>query len=105
MHAELSSLDGAGCLRVTGLPAGVAAALVAADPATVGRRVIVAPTEVVERVRAGRGGVLGLEGSLPPVAGHYTADGDALCFVARFAFLPGTDYSVLVHRSLVDTSR
>jgi hypothetical protein len=87
---------------VSGLPPGVAAALVATDPGTVARRVIVAPAEVVARARAGRSGVLGLEGSLPPVAGHYTADGDALCFVPRFPFLPGTAYSVLVDPSLVD---
>jgi hypothetical protein len=99
LHVELTSRDGTDALRVTGLPTGVAAALAGGDPAQLARRVIVATDEVVDRARAGHG-ILGLDGSLPAVAGRFVADGDALCFVPRFAFLPRTACRVLVHRSV-----
>jgi hypothetical protein len=99
LHVELTSGDAPGALRLTGLPRGAATALAGGDPNRLARRVIVATDDAVTRARAGRG-VLGIEGSLPVVAGRFEADGDALRFVPRFPFLPGTAYRVLVHRSV-----
>jgi hypothetical protein len=31
-----------------------------------------------------------------PMAGRFEMDGDAVCFITRFAFLPGTSYSLMV---------
>ena len=45
------------------------------------------------RVRAGTTAVVG---ELPPMAGRLVRDGDATCFVPRFAFLDGTTYTVVV---------
>jgi hypothetical protein len=104
LHVELTTGDGTTSLRVTGLPAGTAAALVAGDPARLARRVIVATDEVVAHARSGRG-VLGFETSLPALAGRFAADGDALCFAPRYPFLPGTRYRVLLHRSLEGDER
>jgi hypothetical protein len=99
LHVELTTGEGAASLRVTGLPAGTAAALVSGDPARLARRVVVATDEVVAHARAGRG-VLGFDASLPALAGRFTADGDALAFAPRYPLLPGTRYRVLLHRSL-----
>jgi hypothetical protein len=104
LHVELTTGDGTASLRVTGLPAGTAAALVSGDPARLARRVIVATDEVVAHARAGHG-LLGFDTSLPALAGRFTADGDALCFVPRYPFLPGTGYRVLIHRSLEGDER
>ena len=35
-------------------------------------------------------------GDLPPMAGRLVQDGDAVCFVARFAFVDGTTYTVRI---------
>jgi hypothetical protein len=37
---------------------------------------------------------------LPSVRGRYASDSAAVCFVPRFPFVAGTDYTMLVHRSL-----
>lgn len=39
--------------------------------------------------------------TLQPLPGRYSAAGREVCFVPRFPFLPGTTYTVLVHRDLL----
>jgi hypothetical protein len=39
---------------------------------------------------------------LPSVRGRYAFDGVTVCFVPRFPFVAGTDYTLLVHRSLTE---
>ena len=39
---------------------------------------------------------------LPSLRGRYALDGTAVCFVPRFPFVAGTEYALLVHRSLTE---
>jgi hypothetical protein len=39
---------------------------------------------------------------LPSLRGRYVFDGTAVCFVPRFPFVAGTEYTLLVHRSLTE---
>ena len=84
MRLDWSHHEGDDCLRLTG----VDARAIAADE--LARRLPVSASAVVSTRM------------LPSLRGRYTFDGTALCFVPRFPFVPGTEYTMLVHRSLTE---
>ncbi len=78
VRLDWSHHEGDDCLRLTG----VDAFAVAADD--LARRLPVSASAVVSTRM------------LPSLRGRYVLDGDAVCFVPRFPFVPGTEYTMLV---------
>ena len=88
LRLEWAEHQGRSCLRVTGWTKREFGELEGLGADEMGRRLALLPSEVLA---AG-----GDFSAVPPVAGHFTAEQDAVFFVPRFPFMEGTEYSLVV---------
>ncbi len=88
LYLEWADLEEQCGLRVHGWTEPELRELGSLSAADLGRRLAVLPAKVLEEVGDFR--------EVPPVAGRFLVDLDAVCFVPRFPFMDGTGYSFLV---------
>ena len=88
LYLEWADLEEQCGLRVHGWTEPELRELGSLSAADLGRRLAVLPAKVLEEAGDFR--------EVPPVAGRFLVDLDAVCFVPRFPFMDGTGYSFLV---------
>jgi hypothetical protein len=101
VRLEWSHHDGVDCLLLVGL-AGGSANLRALTERELARRLPVYPSELVRGDDEHPGAVA--TGAVPQIGGRYVVGSDGVFFVPRYAFLDGTSYTLLVHRSIADSA-